>query len=1043
MWVKPSEILVTGFWSTDRANPYFALQRRRGHDEQQSGFASLFVATIDSVLDSKTNRYRILHQRPDSEVYHLIAEADSREEIEEHWKWIEEHLMPTLGGIDAGIDVTDYVECKIKSLCAQVDEDEIDDFESEKFKNAIKKFHKLFNVPADEKLVTYYSCSYWRGRVPRQGWLYLSVNYLCFYSYLLGKDITIVLKFTDITSLERVQAYLSETIRVGTRFHVHDFSMFRNIEETYQMMEQLANFAAKKLLSEKGAFREEDYFPAVTNEIVFQTAERKTAPKVISQLKRDLDAKTRSEHYRSRFRLPLNERLDGEVPCYLWAPYSRSNVSGKLYISTNFVCFASKKKKVYHQVNLIIPFRDIMVVEKQPETSNIPDIESQSALIIITKERAGTFTFSNFNDREFVLNKLSTLLSQYSEITDLKTDTPTITLSNPLYLQFSCHDTEELQKLKEASWNNHFSNYGRGSAIYRTNELYELIFQGIPNSLRNELWLIFSGAIHEKAANPNVYQKLVHESSLVKTIHGSTNDEIERDLYRALPDQKAFQQESGISALRRLLRAYACHNTDVGYCQAMNIIGGVLLLYMNEEDAFWTLAALCERLLPDYYNTKVVGALIDQGVFNDYCNEYLPDLYEKLKILGVATCISLSWFLTLFICVIPFEPALYVIDIFFYDGIKVLFQLALTILKENQDRLLQCHDDGDAIMILTSYLDALTDEDEKEKKIVRLIKQSYEDYNDINEEDINRLRLKHRLKVVQTMAESILQSAAKNTLKYTSFTEYELKDLFYVFKDASRISLTEAIDPRKLAYETYRIGRSEYLVLCKYLSPWFIGEHPEDLAKRLFDTYSISANSNEIDFINFIRLWNILLNGEFNDKLRLIFIAHIEEGKRRDKAISTLLEPTTMYPVSKTSDNKQTEAATSTEQTSTSVEPKEEENVKIKLSLLPLMNQTEFIHLCKTMYNLMTSAADDENLFHALTTSSTILFKTGEMCKPYRGLEDDNENSDETNNQWTLSFEQFSAAMNAETPIVTWFESNTQQQSLEQRIHNYNQDFLR
>ena len=69
---------------------------------------------------------------------------------------------------------------------------------------------------------------------------------------------------------------------------------------------------------------------------------RKTAPKAISQLKRDLDAKFRSETYRYRFRLPLNERLDGDVACHLWTPYNRSSVSGKLYISLNFICFASK-----------------------------------------------------------------------------------------------------------------------------------------------------------------------------------------------------------------------------------------------------------------------------------------------------------------------------------------------------------------------------------------------------------------------------------------------------------------------------------------------------------------------------------------------------------------------------------------------------------------------------------------------------------------------------------------------------------------------------
>ena len=38
--------------------------------------------------------------------------------------------------------------------------------------------------------------------------------------------------------------------------------------------------------------------------------------------------------------------------------------------------------------------------------------------------------------------------------------------------------------------------------------------------------------------------------------------------------------------------AYSVYNTELGYCQGMSQIAALLLMYLNEEDAFWALSVL-------------------------------------------------------------------------------------------------------------------------------------------------------------------------------------------------------------------------------------------------------------------------------------------------------------------------------------------------------------------------------------------------------------------------------------------------------------------
>jgi hypothetical protein len=113
----------------------------------------------------------------------------------------------------------------------------------------------------------------------------------------------------------------------------------------------------------------------------------------------------------------------------------------------------------------------------------------------------------------------------------------------------------------------------------------------------------------------------------------------------------------------------------------MNIVVSVLLIYMSEEEAFWLLTVLCDRLLPGYYTINMVGAVTDNHVFEKLVKQLMPvlgDHFDKYEIQLSVAC--LPWFLTLFINSLPLSCSLRILDCFFMEGPKFLFQIGYDLL---------------------------------------------------------------------------------------------------------------------------------------------------------------------------------------------------------------------------------------------------------------------------------------------------------------------------------------------------------------------------
>ena len=138
----------------------------------------------------------------------------------------------------------------------------------------------------------------------------------------------------------------------------------------------------------------------------------------------------------------------------------------------------------------------------------------------------------------------------------------------------------------------------RGTLTASSPHLSELSTEGVPVSLRPQLYALIGNIYSQIDESPKKYLDIYEES-----VKNGPDKSIEKDLLRTLPDNHYFThlEDEGILRLRRILNAIRFYLPEYGYCQGMGMLTGYLLLILPEEHVFWLLVHLIKVHLCDIY----------------------------------------------------------------------------------------------------------------------------------------------------------------------------------------------------------------------------------------------------------------------------------------------------------------------------------------------------------------------------------------------------------------------------------------------------------
>lgn len=450
-------------------------------------------------------------------------------------------------------------------------------------------------------------------------------------------------------------------------------------------------------------------------------------------------------------------------------------------------------------------------------------------------------------------------------------------------------------KTKMKLWFDLFRVDGRNLSLIKTPMFYKLIRVGLPNRLRGEIWELCCGSMYLRLDHTGEYEKLLKDNEGKNSV---AIDEISKDLNRSLPEYAAYQDKEGIDRLRRVLTAYSWKNPDIGYCQAMNIVVAALLIYMSEEQAFWCLNVLIDRVVPGYYSRTMYGTLLDQRVFESLVENSMPVLWSHISKYDIQlSVISLPWFLSLYLTSMPLVFAFRILDVFFLQGPKTLFQVALAILKLNGEELLKAEDDGTFVSILKEYFltldhsahpNAANPKFSQVTKFQELMVTAFKQFSVINEDVIEKHRKKHRNTIYSSITTFVKRTELRNLPKTQNISQSDVSLLYDRFYSIVTSTITVGTGSSQMNFDAFKIFMQQ-------ICDWVETETSEDAEKqetflrRLFEHWD-SSSEGALSLADLVVGLNKMLEPDLLTSISNFFALYSKDNKVDREGILTISE---------------------------------------------------------------------------------------------------------------------------------------------------------